>query len=137
MSMQVEKGGNSRLFAGVRHVGGPTVRVAWGEPVEYESDDEDGEFDVRRHPSRLMPGSRVHARWSGESVPGDGGVPFVVEHPSLAVISLFFPGDPEFFTGGWGRSGMRTDDRIRFVLNGLLLMSWKSRVNRLEKMARS
>mmetsp|Transcript_172081 Transcript_172081/g.546204 ORF Transcript_172081/g.546204 Transcript_172081/m.546204 type:complete len:176 (-) Transcript_172081:86-613(-) len=124
--VELRPGVNSRLFSGVESLNGPDLEFAWGEPQPFDFADEQRAFELSRYPSKLLPDAIVQAEWRSPNA--RSLVPCVVEHPRHAVFSIFFWGDPSHFLGGWlGRDGIGSDDRLRLVVNSLLVMSWKSR----------
>lgn len=146
-------GGNPRFFAGVEHIRGPEIQVAWGEPVAYDTDDKADAFDLSNYPSKLIPGAIVHARWLGKPPEDDKDdclertvrksrprkppvldVPFIVENPRWPVLSVFFGGDADMFLGGdYGHNGVNADDRLQLMANCVCAMILKGKeLNRIE-----
>lgn len=122
-SMKMTCDANTRLFMGVENVKGPELEVAWGEPKGYDSDDE-GALELSKYPSKILRGSLTHAEWTNPTL--EASVPCVIEHPKHAVLSIFFGGQPQYFMGDWRGVGKIVDDRLRLVVNGLLVMKAKA-----------
>lgn len=122
-SMKMTSDGNTRLFVGVENLKGPELQVAWGEPKGYDSGDEHT-LELSKYPSKILDGALIHAEWTNPSL--ETSVPCVVEHPQHAVLSIFFGGPPQYFMGDWRGEGQLDTDRLRLVVNSLLVMKAKA-----------